>query len=105
MKFRYFFARKVMFLKYAKAVIIFPGGFGTMDEMFETLTLIQTKVLDRMPLIVMNSSYYTDLIEWIKKDMIKENYIDVEDLNLIKYAETPQAALDIINSFHSNKQK
>ena len=105
LKFRYFFARKVMFLKYAKAVIIFPGGFGTMDEMFETLTLIQTKVLDRMPLIVMNSSYYTDLIEWIKKDMIKENYIDPEDLNLIKYAETPQAALDIINSFHQNKQK
>ena len=86
-----------------KAVIIFPGGFGTMDEMFETLTLIQTKVLNRMPLIVMSADYYTDLIEWIKKDMIKENYIDAADLDLIKYAETPQEALDIINSFHPQK--
>ncbi len=100
-RFRYFFARKVMFLKYAKAVIIFPGGFGTMDEMFETLTLIQTKVLKRMPLIVMNSDYYTDLIEWIKKYMIGENYIDTEDLDLIKYAETPQETLNIIKSFYN----
>ena len=103
-KFRYFFARKVMFLKYAKAVIIFPGGFGTMDEMFETLTLIQTKVLQKMPILVMNESYYTNLVEWIKKDMLKEKYIDSEDLDLIQYVETPQQALDLINNFYKNNK-
>lgn len=102
LKFRYFFARKVMFLKYAKAVIIYPGGFGTMDEMFETLTLIQTKVLQKMPIIVMNNDYYTNLIEWIKKDMIKENYIDNKDLDLIQYAGAPNDALNIINNFYRN---
>ncbi len=91
-----------MFLKYARAVIIYPGGFGTMDEMFETLTLIQTKVIQRIPIIVMNYDYYTDLAEWIKKDMLKESYIDDEDLNLIQYAETPKDTLNIINSFHSS---
>lgn len=104
LKFRYFFARKVMFLKYAKAVIIFPGGFGTMDEMFETLTLIQTKVLQKMPILVMNESYYTNLVEWIKKDMLKEKYIDSEDLDLIQYVETPQQALDLINNFYKNNK-
>ncbi|WP_297298714.1 TIGR00730 family Rossman fold protein [uncultured Brachyspira sp.] len=103
-KFRYFFARKVMFLKYAKAVIIFPGGFGTMDEMFETLTLIQTKVLQKMPILVMNESYYTNLVEWIKKDMLKEKYIDSEDLDLIQYVETPKQALDLINNFYKNNK-
>ena len=102
-KFRYFFARKVMFLKYAKAVIIFPGGFGTMDEMFETLTLIQTKVLKSIPMIVMNYDYYNDLISWIKKDMVGEHYIDAKDLDLIQYAKTSQEALDIINNFYKNK--
>lgn len=103
-KFRYFFARKVMFLKYAKAVIIFPGGFGTMDEMFETLTLIQTKVLQKIPILVMNESYYTNLVEWIKKDMLKEKYIDSEDLDLIQYVETPKQALDLINNFYKNNK-
>ena len=104
LKFRYFFARKVMFLKYAKAVIIFPGGFGTMDEMFETLTLIQTKVLQKMPILVMNESYYTNLVEWIKKDMLKEKYINSEDLDLIQYVETPKQALDLINNFYKNNK-
>lgn len=104
LKFRYFFARKVMFLKYAKAVIIFPGGFGTMDEWFETLTLIQTKVLQRMPLIVMNKNYYSDLIEWTKKDMVKESYIDISDLDLMQYAEKAEEVLDIINGFYKDSK-
>ena len=101
-KFRYFFARKVMFLKYAKAVIIYPGGFGTMDEMFETLTLIQTKVLQKIPILVMNYDYYNNLLQWIKDNMIKENYIDAEDLNFIQYTQTPKEALDAINNFYKN---
>ncbi len=103
-KFRYFFARKVMFVKYAKALIIFPGGFGTMDEMFETLTLIQTKVLHRIPVIVYGKEFYNDLLNWIKKDMINEQYIDVEDLDLLNFMETSKDALNIIKKFYKNKK-
>lgn len=102
-KFRYFFARKVMFVKYAKALIIFPGGFGTMDEMFETLTLIQTKVLRRIPVIIYGKEFYKDLLGWIKKDMIKEKYIDEKDLDLLHFMETPKEALNIIKTFYKNK--
>lgn len=102
LKFRYFFARKVMFVKYAKALIIFPGGFGTMDEMFETLTLIQTKVLHEIPVIIYGKEFYKDLLGWIKKDMIKEKYIDEEDLDLLHFMETPKEALNIIKTFYKN---
>lgn len=105
LKFRYFFARKVMFVKYAKALIIFPGGFGTMDEMFETLTLIQTKVLHEIPVIIYGKEFYKDLLGWIKKDMIKEKYIDEEDLDLLHFMETPKEALNIIKTFYKNNDK
>lgn len=105
LKFRYFFARKVMFVKYAKALIIFPGGFGTMDEMFETLTLIQTKVLHKIPVIIYGKEFYKDLLGWIKKDMIKEKYIDEEDLDLLHFMETPKEALNIIKTFYKNNDK
>ena len=93
-----------MFVKYAKALIIFPGGFGTMDEMFETLTLIQTKVLHKIPVIVYGKEFYKDLIGWIKKDMIKEKYIYDEDLDLLHFMETPKEALNIIKNFYKNKK-
>lgn len=99
-KFRYFFARKVMFIKYSKAVIIFPGGFGTMDEMFETLTLIQTKVIKRMPLLVMGTDYYDKLLKWLREEMVDEKYINKEDLDLFKCSTKPQEVLDEINKFY-----
>lgn len=95
-RFRYFFARKVMFVKYSKAFIIFPGGFGTMDEMFEVLTLMQTKIITPFPLIVMNKDFYNGLIQWMSENMIKENYIEKEDMKIINLAETPEEALEII---------
>lgn len=95
-RFRYFFARKVMFVKYSKAFIIFPGGFGTMDEMFEVLTLMQTKIITPFPLIVMNKDFYNGLIQWMNENMIKENYIEKEDMKIINLAETPEEALEII---------
>lgn len=102
-KFRYFFARKVMFVKYAKALIVFPGGFGTMDEMFETLTLVQTKVLNKIPIIVVDKKFYTGLMDWIEKYMINEGYIDKEDLNLMYHTDGPKEVLSIINNFYNKK--
>ena len=102
-KFRYFFARKVMFVKYAKALIVFPGGFGTMDEMFETLTLVQTKVLNKIPIIVVDKKFYTGLMNWIEKEMINEKYIDKEDLSLIYHTDDPKEVLSIINNFYNKK--
>lgn len=102
-KFRYFFARKVMFVKYAKAFIIFPGGFGTMDEMFESITLMQTGIVKEFPIIIMDRDYYDGLIKWIKKDMLENKYIGEEDLKLFQYAQTPKEALDIINNFNYKK--
>lgn len=102
-KFRYFFARKVMFVKYAKALIVFPGGFGTMDEMFETLTLVQTKVLNKIPIIVVDKKFYTGLMDWIEKYMINECYIDKEDLNLMYHTDDPKEVLSIINNFYNKK--
>ena len=102
-KFRYFFARKVMFVKYAKALVVFPGGFGTMDEMFETLTLVQTKVLNKIPIIVLDKKFYTGLMNWIEKDMINEKYIDKDDLNLMHHTDDPKEVLSIINNFYNRK--
>lgn len=102
-KFRYFFARKVMFVKYAKALVVFPGGFDTMDEMFETLTLVQTKVLNKIPIIVFDKKFYTGLMNWIEKDMINEKYIDKDDLNLMHHTDDPKEVLSIINNFYNRK--
>jgi uncharacterized protein (TIGR00730 family) len=80
--FRYFFVRKVMFLKYAKGFVIFPGGYGTMDELFETLTLIQTRKIESMPIVLMGKKYYIGLIGWIKDTMLGEKMISPDDLDI-----------------------
>jgi hypothetical protein len=99
--FRYFFCRKVMFLKYAKAVIIFPGGFGTMDEFFETITLIQTQRMDKFPVILVGSEYWKGLIDWIKKSMLNKNLISEKDLDIFCIVDNPTAVLEAINKFYS----
>lgn len=80
--FRYFFVRKVMFLKYAKGFVIFPGGFGTMDELFETLTLIQTRKIEPMPIVLMGKKYYGGMLDWIKDTMLGEKMISPDDLDI-----------------------
>ena len=100
-KFRYFFARKVMFVKYAKAFVVFPGGFGTMDEMFEALTLMQTGILKRFPIIIMDKEYYDGLINWVTDTMLKDKYINKEDLDLFIYTETPEQTLQVIKEFYN----
>lgn len=99
-KFRYFFARKVMFVKYSKAFIIFPGGFGTMDEMFEVITLMQTNILKKAPIIIMSKDFHNGLINWLENVMLKEKYISENDLNLFTVAETPKEVLNIIKDFY-----
>jgi len=94
--FKYFFIRKVMFVKYAVAYIIMPGGFGTLDELFESLTLIQTKRIKSFPVILIDSRYWKGLIDWIKTTLIKEKSISKSDLDLLSLVDTPEEALSII---------
>jgi uncharacterized protein (TIGR00730 family) len=81
--FRYFFARKTMFVKYAQAFVIMPGGFGTLDEMFEALTLVQTQKVTRFPVILMGTSYWRGLIDWMRETLLAEGKINAPDLDLI----------------------
>ncbi len=98
--FRYFFCRKVMFLKYAHGFIVFPGGYGTMDEFFESLVLIQTLKQASFPVILMGSEYWEGLIEWMKEKMLKEyEYISSEDMDVFRVVDDPQAAAKIIVDF------
>ena len=103
--FDYFFVRKVMFVKYAQGFIALPGGFGTMDELFEALTLIQTKKIGRFPIILMGSDYWAGMIDWIKETMLgEEKNISPEDMDFIQIVDEPQAAVDIINEFYNNNK-
>jgi uncharacterized protein (TIGR00730 family) len=102
--FRHFFCRKVMFLKYTSAVIVLPGGYGTMDEMFETLTLIQTQKISDLPLILMGKDFWTGMLGWLKKDMLKRGYVGGTDLELMRLSDEPQEAIDIINAFYTKRE-
>jgi uncharacterized protein (TIGR00730 family) len=100
--FDHFFVRKVMFMKYAQGFIVLPGGFGTFDELFEALTLIQTDKIGRFPIILVGSSYWNGLIEWIKEVMLKqENNINKDDLELYIVVDTANEAVDQIDQFYS----
>jgi uncharacterized protein (TIGR00730 family) len=102
--FRYFFVRKVMFLKYAHGFIVFPGGYGTMDEFFESLVLIQTLKQASFPVILMCSEYWEGLTSWIKTKMLGEHkYISPEDLNVFTMADDSQTAVRIIREFKEAK--
>lgn len=94
--FKYFFIRKVMFVKYAVAYIIMPGGFGTLDELFEALTLIQTNRIKFFPVILIDSKYWEGLIDWIKGTLIKEKSISESDLEIFNLVDTPEEAVGII---------
>lgn len=95
--FRYFFLRKVMFVKHAVAYVILPGGFGTMDELFEALTLIQTHRIKPFPVIMLGKDYWKDLVAWIKKTMLmKHRMIDPDDLDLFMVTDDPEAAVSSI---------
>ncbi|MBW2144412.1 MAG: TIGR00730 family Rossman fold protein [Deltaproteobacteria bacterium] len=96
LEFNYFFIRKVMFVKYAVAYVIMPGGFGTLDELFEALTLIQTKRIKYFPIILMDSGYWQGLLDWAKNTMLKENNISESDFEIFNIVDTPEDAVRII---------
>ena len=96
LSFKYFMIRKTMFIKYSNAYVIFPGGFGTMDEIFEALTLIQTRKMRNFPVVMFGSSYWKGLLSWLTSTMLSEKNISAEDLGLMYLTDSPQDAVDFI---------
>ncbi|EAR01470.1 TIGR00730 family Rossman fold protein [Maribacter sp. HTCC2170] len=101
--FDYFFVRKVMFVKYSQGFVVMPGGFGTLDELFEAITLIQTNKIEKFPIILVGSRFWAGLIDWVKDIMLKEGNISPEDLDLIKMADTEGEVVDILDSFYKGR--
>lgn len=102
--FRYFFVRKVMFVKYAQGFVVLPGGFGTMDELFEVLTLIQTKKIDKVPVVLVGSEFWSGMRNWIVEVMLgKEKNIKTEDLELIPIFDEPDDVIKYINDFYKEE--
>ncbi|MBF4470846.1 TIGR00730 family Rossman fold protein [Flavobacterium sp. HJJ] len=101
LNFDYFFVRKVMFVKYSQGFVVMPGGFGTLDELFEAITLIQTKKIGKFPIILVGSSFWSGLIDWIKEVLLeREHTISPDDLNLFKIVDTEDEVVDVINKFY-----
>ena len=105
MEFRYFFCRKVMFAKYSKAFVVFPGGFGTLDEFSEGITLIQTGRIERFPVILAGKDYWKGLIDWMKGTVLKHQFIKSKDLNLFKLVDTPEEILAALSSGSAGSRK
>lgn len=103
-EFRYFFARKVMFVKYAQGFIVFPGGFGTLDEFFEALTLIQTEKIYEFPVILFGTEYWSGLLDWLKNTMLEQGTISEKDMNLFHLTDSPKEAVDIICDFYKRNK-
>ena len=105
LEFDYFFVRKVMFVKYAQGFVVLPGGFGTLDELFEALTLMQTKKINNRPVVLIGKAYWTGLIDWIKASLLEmENNISANDLDLLKIVDTPQEAYEYVEDFYKSHQ-
>ena len=101
LNFDYFFVRKVMFVKYAQGFIVLPGGVGTLDELFEAITLIQTGKIGRFPIVLVGISYWNGMLEWIKETMLnQEQNISTSDLDLFSVVDTPKEAVEIIEKFY-----
>jgi len=103
LKFDYFFVRKVMFIRYSQGFVVMPGGFGTLDEVFEAATLIQTKQTEKFPIILVGSKYWGGVVDWIKETLVLENNnINKEDLELFKIADTKEEVINFLEEFHNN---
>ncbi len=99
--FDYFFVRKVMFVKYAQGFVVVPGGFGTLDELFEALTLIQTLKIDRFPIILVGKDFWGGMVDWIKNTLLEEKYISPEDLHLFTVVDTAEEVVEYMDEFYS----
>jgi uncharacterized protein (TIGR00730 family) len=98
--FRYFFVRKVMFVKYAKAFVILPGGYGTLDEFTEAINLIQTQRISEFPVVLFNREYWQGMVEWLKDTVVKNGCINKEELNIFSIADSPKEVVKAINKFY-----
>ena len=104
LRFRHFFTRKVMFVKYAAAYVVLPGGFGTLDELSEILALVQTGKTRRIPIILMQKSYWQPLINWFENTLVAQNMIDQLDLKLWWFAETAEEAVSLLQHYYQDKE-
>ena len=100
LNFQYFFVRKVMFVKYAQAFVVLPGGVGTLDELFEAFTLVQTLKIRKIPIILVESSFWKGLVDWIKNTLVTEGMISPEDLNLFHLVDTKEEVITILDDFY-----
>ena len=102
LEFDYFFVRKVIFVKYSQAFVIMPGGFGTLDELFEAMTLVQTKKIAKRPIVLLGTAYWSGLFELVRNVQLKEGYISEADLSLFKITDSSDEALQFIDDFFSS---
>src|ERR1700761_1927145 len=100
-EFRYFFVRKTVFIKYSQAFVVLPGGFGTLDELFEALTLVATDKITRFPIVLVGSAYWTGLLDWLKTTMLAEGKISPDELSLVQIADEPDEVVKIIKDAHA----
>jgi uncharacterized protein (TIGR00730 family) len=105
LSFKYFFVRKTMFVKYSLAFVIFPGGYGTLDELFEALTLIQTRKIRNFPVVLFGSEYWGGMVNWIKKTLLVEGKITEQDLDLLRVTDSPSEVVEIIAKSQDSLRK
>jgi hypothetical protein len=103
LEFHYFFVRKVMFVRYAKAFVIFPGGYGTLDELFESINLIQTGRIPKFPVILVGSRYWQGLLHWVMSTVLRRNCIGEHDLSLFSLVDRPEDVVHAINKFYHRR--
>ena len=103
MNFEYFFVRKVMFIKYSQGFVVMPGGLGTLDELFEALTLIQTEKIKKFPILLVGNEYWSGLLDWIKSILLKEHKIDAYDLDLIQVVESKEEVVGELHKFYKQE--
>jgi uncharacterized protein (TIGR00730 family) len=102
LEFRYFFVRKTMFVKYSQAFVVMPGGFGTLDELFESVTLVQTGKITRFPIVLVDSSYWSGLLAWLRDTVVGQGKVSMEDFSLLSIADSPGEVVRIIQAAHSS---
>ncbi len=100
--FHYFFIRKVMFLKYAKAFVVFPGGFGTLDELFECITLVQTRRVQACPIVLVGRDFWGDMVKWVENKLLGEKKINSADMELFRVVDEPHEAVQVVKDFYKN---
>jgi hypothetical protein len=104
-QFRYFFARKTMFVKYAQAFVVFPGGFGTLDELFESLTLVQTRKVTSFPVVLYNSAYWSGLINWMRDTLVAAGTIAASDIDILHVTDDIDEIVSLIERAEANRYR